>query len=58
MTDAARFRHEYEQCLAGAAESDSPLAKAQWLLFADKWLKLTLAEEHQQTSDSDLIPCK
>ncbi|MCS3982685.1 hypothetical protein M2191_007368 [Bradyrhizobium japonicum] len=43
--DAAEFRREYEECRKQASETDVATSKAQWLLFADEWLKLALAAE-------------
>ncbi|MGM4959834.1 hypothetical protein [Bradyrhizobium sp. 604_D8_N2_3] len=43
--DAVKFRREYEECCKQAALTDMPSSKAQWLLFADEWLKQALAAE-------------
>ena len=39
LEDAAKFRRENEECRRQAALTDVPSSKAQWLLFADEWLK-------------------
>ena len=59
--DAARFRNEYEECQAQAALPGSPSTKAQWLLFAQEWLKLAEAAEDQQRREaatSTVAPAK
>ncbi|MCP1765157.1 hypothetical protein [Bradyrhizobium japonicum] len=43
--DAAKFRREYEECCKQARGTSNPFSKAQWLLFADEWLKQALAAE-------------
>ncbi|UFW41680.1 hypothetical protein [Bradyrhizobium sp. WSM471] len=42
---AVDFRREYEMCREQAAKTDVAASKAQWLVFADEWLKLALTEE-------------
>jgi hypothetical protein len=43
------YRENYEECRAEAAKANSPSSKAQWLLFAEEWLKLAeAAEDHQR----------
>ncbi|WP_441254294.1 hypothetical protein [Bradyrhizobium sp. 613_E4_N2_2] len=49
--DAITFLKEREDCLAEAAKSDIPSAKAQWLMFADEWLKLAQAARAQRSSE-------
>ena len=49
---AASFRREHEDCLAEAAATDVPSTKAQWLVFAQEWLKLALAAEEQMKADA------
>jgi hypothetical protein len=51
--DAAKFRQEYNGCLAEAAKADSQFAKQQWLIFADEWLKLALVAEEQQREEPE-----
>jgi len=41
--DAVTFLKEREECLAEAAKTDIPSTKAQWLMFAEEWLKLAQA---------------
>jgi hypothetical protein len=41
--DAVTFLKEREECLAEAAKSEISSTKAQWLIFADEWLKLAQA---------------
>jgi hypothetical protein len=43
--DAAKFRLESEQCRKQAGITQNPCSKAQWLLFADEWLKQAVAAE-------------
>ena len=45
-------RENYEECRAEAAKAKSPSSKAQWLLFADEWLKLALAAEAKSQHDT------
>jgi hypothetical protein len=42
---AVDFRREYEVCREQAAKTDVAASRAQWLVFADEWLKLALAAE-------------
>jgi hypothetical protein len=42
---AADYRREYELCREQAAKTDMAASRAQWLVFADEWLKLALAAE-------------
>jgi hypothetical protein len=41
--DAVAFLKEREECLAEAAKTDILSTKAQWLMFAEEWLKLAQA---------------
>ena len=50
------FRKEYEECLAEAAATEISSAKAQWLLFAEEWLKLALAAEKQSQREAPIGP--
>ena len=50
--DAVRFRANYEECRAEADKAASPSTKAQWLLFAEEWLKLAQAAEDQQRREA------
>jgi hypothetical protein len=51
--DAGRiFRENYEECRAEAAKTTVPSGKAQWLLFAEEWLKQAEAAEAQQRLDA------
>ncbi|MDE5465212.1 hypothetical protein [Bradyrhizobium sp. CSS354] len=50
--DAKSFRENYEECRAEAAKATNPSSKAQWLLFAEEWLKLAEAAEAQQRLDA------
>ncbi|MGQ2185271.1 hypothetical protein ACT4MK_18230 [Bradyrhizobium barranii] len=43
--DATKFRRECAECRKQAAVAENSLSKAQWLLFADEWLKQALAAE-------------
>jgi hypothetical protein len=52
MTGGRIYREQYEECRAEAAKANSPSSKAQWLLFADEWLKLALAAEAQSQHDT------
>jgi hypothetical protein len=46
------FRANYDECRAEAAKATVPSSKAQWLLFAEEWLKLAEAAEAQQRRDA------
>ena len=46
------FRANYEECRVEADKATSPSSKAQWLLFADEWLKLALAAEAKSQHDT------
>jgi hypothetical protein len=50
--DASSFRANYEECRAEAAKAIASSAKAQWLLFAEEWLKQAQAAEAQQGRDA------
>lgn len=41
--DAVASLKEREDCLAEAAKAEISATKAQWLIFADEWLKLAQA---------------
>ena len=59
--DGAKFRAEYEECKAQAALAVIPSTKAQWLLFAEEWLKQAEAAEDRQrrdTSTATAVPAK
>jgi len=45
LEDAASFRREYEECRRQACMTENPFSKAQWLLFANEWLKQAEATE-------------
>ena len=46
------FRENYEDCRAEADKATSPSSKAQWLLFAEEWLKQAEAAEDQQRREA------
>jgi hypothetical protein len=46
------YRVNYEECRAEAAKAINPSSKAQWLLFAEEWLKQAEAAEAQQRRDA------
>ena len=54
------FRANYEECRVEADKATSPSSKAQWLLFAEEWLKQAEAAEAQQRRDAAIpaVPAK
>ncbi|MBR0949469.1 hypothetical protein [Bradyrhizobium canariense] len=52
MDGGTIYRENYEECRAEAAKANSPSSKAQWLLFADEWLRLALAAEAKSQHDT------
>jgi hypothetical protein len=45
LEDAASFRREYEECRRQARMTNNQASKAQWLLFANEWIKQAEATE-------------
>ena len=55
------FRANYEECRAEAAKATGPSSKAQWLLFAEEWLKQAEAAEAEQRREAAIaavVPAK
>ena len=52
MDEGRIFRENYEECRAQAAKATVRSSKAQWLLFAEEWLKQAEAAEAQQRRDA------
>ncbi len=48
MDEGRIYRENYEECRAEAAKATNPSSKAQWLVFAEEWLKLAQAAEAEQ----------
>ena len=46
------YRANCNECRAEADKATSPSSKAQWLLFAEEWLKQAEAAEAQQRLDA------
>src|SRR3954454_14227416 len=46
------YRANYEDCRAEASKATSASSKAQWLVFAEEWLKQAEAAEDQQRREA------
>jgi len=55
MDQCEVFRANYEECRAEAAKATVPSSKAQWLLFAEEWLKQAEAAEDQQRREAAIL---
>ncbi|MET4307965.1 hypothetical protein ABIC01_000943 [Bradyrhizobium sp. RT4b] len=55
--DAARFRREYKECPRQAGIATNPVSRAQWLSFADEWLKQAQTAETLAKREADLPTC-
>ena len=59
MRSRARLSNSpYEEGIAEAAKAISPPTKAQWLLFAEEWLKQAEAAEAEQRREAEIVPAK
>jgi hypothetical protein len=54
------YRANYEDCRAEASKATSASSKAQWLLFAEEWLKQAEAAEaqHRRDAATAAVPAK